>query len=256
MSHPFSVSTLRNCALNLAKFQRRDKQKAGGIPNPPHRADMIDGFSISAAYRRAYPGVGFALALVAGTSEQPDAPGFVAHKRKNLRRMRRRRELAEISARIGRYAEFFESFGQRCPLVQHLQRTVDSGFPRYSLMVDAHFMAEMCAGILVAVTDYDRFDGDLLLDVAREGETCIGMGNRLFTTRAGEIVLRDEKEIVCVLCQGADDKTRVSPETRNALFYAFGVPGIERSHLQAGLSLAADTMVLFGGGRVVFSEVF
>ena len=28
-------------------------------------------------------------------------------------------------------------------------------------MMDVHFMAEMCAGILVAVTDYNRFDGAL-----------------------------------------------------------------------------------------------
>ncbi|MBW1864696.1 MAG: hypothetical protein JRI64_03440, partial [Deltaproteobacteria bacterium] len=87
--------------------------------------------------------------------------------------------------------------------------TVNSGFPQYSLLVDAHFMAEMCAGILVAVTDFDRFDGNLTLDVALEGEICAGMGNREFILKENEIVLRDEKDIVCVLCQGADQKTRL-----------------------------------------------
>jgi DNA/RNA-binding domain of Phe-tRNA-synthetase-like protein len=117
-------------------------------------------------------------------------------------------------------------------------------------------MAEMCAGILVAVTDYKRFDGDLILDVADDGEACAGMGGRDFITREGEIVLRDEKEIVCVLCQGADEKTRVNQETVDVLFYAYAVPGIEGQFLKQGLQIAADTLVKFGAGRVEYIDVY
>jgi len=216
----------------------------------------MDGFSISDAYRRLYPDVGFGLVLIEATTELADAPGFNPYKRQKLRRMRRRRNLEDITTRIHAYRDFFQTFDQPCPLVNHLQRTIDSGFPRYSLLVDAHFMAEMCAGILVAVTDDDRFDGALSLDVAEDGETCRGMGGRLFTTRRGEIILRDEKEIVCVLCQGADEKTRVQSDTRNVLFYAFGVPGIDRQYLMNGLTVAADTVTEFGGGKVAFREVY
>ena len=123
-------------------------------------------------------------------------------------------------------------------------------------MVDAHFMAEMCAGILVAVTDYDRFDGSLTLDITDEGETCRRMGGQEIMTKKGEIVLRDEKEIVCVLCQGADEKTRVKEETRNVLFYAYAVPGIEEHYLKEGLNVAAEVMVEFGKGTLKFLEVF
>ena len=217
---------------------------------------MIDGFSLSEAYRRQYADVGFGLVMIKATTEQIDAAGFNQYKRKKLRSMRRRQNLEDITTRINTYKDFFEAYQQPCPLVSHLQRTINSGFPRYSLLVDAHFMAEMCAGILVAVTDYDRFEGSLKLDVAGAGETCRGMGERLFTTRKGEIVLRDDKEIVCVLCQGADEKTRVQPETRNVLFYAFGVPGIEKQYLRDGLTVAAETVVAFGGGEVAFFEIF
>jgi len=120
--------------------------------------------------------------------------------------MRRRETLKDITERIETYDRFFGGFSFDCPLPKHLKRTVNSGFPRYNLMVDAHFMAEMCAGILVAVTDFDRFEGALVLDLAEEGEICRGMGGQEFRTKEDEIVLRDEKEIVCVLCQGADEK--------------------------------------------------
>jgi len=211
---------------------------------------------MSQSYLNQYPGVGFGLTLISGCRDAANPPGFDQYKRKLLRKMRKREILAQITDRIEIYNRFFQSFGLDCPLPKHLKRTVNSGFPRYSLYVDAHFMAEMCAGILVAVTDYKRFNGNLTLDVSAEGEMCAGMGGREFVTREGEIVLRDEKDIVCVLCQGADEKTRVGEETANVLFYAYAVPGIEGQYLKQGLTIAADTLVEFGGGEIEFIEVF
>jgi DNA/RNA-binding domain of Phe-tRNA-synthetase-like protein len=170
--------------------------------------------------------------------------------------MRKRENLAEISERIQVYDLFSQSFGYECPLPHHLKRTIHSGFPRYNLMVDAHFMAEMCAGILVAVTDCDRIEGKLTLDVARGGETSAGMGGRQFTIKEGEIVLRDEKDIICVLCQGADEKTRVKDDTRNVLFYSYAVPGIDGIYLKEGLTIATEIMAQFGGGTINGLDVF
>ena len=218
-------------------------------------AAWID-FSISSAYEARYPGVAFGLTLISGCRPLTGSEAFDQYKRGLLRKMRKRETLASISGRIDIYDRFFQGFGFECPLPQHLKRTINSGFPRYNLMVDAHFLAEMCAGILVAVTDFDRIEGKLTLDVAHEGETCAGMGGRRFLTKEGEIVLRDEKEIVCVLCQGADEKTRVADDTRNVLFYSYAVPGIDALHLKEGLTVAAETMAQFGGGRIEGIEVF
>ena len=211
---------------------------------------------MSHKYVAAYPDLGFGLTWISGCRDAENPPGFDQYKRKLLRKMRKRETLAQISERIETYAGFFQQFGFGCPLTKHLKRTINSGFPRYSLFVDAHFMAEMCAGILVAVTDLNKFEGNLTLDVADENETCAGMGGREFVTKKGEIVLRDDKEIVCVLCQGADEKTRVNPATENVLFYAYAVPGIDRSHLKKGLTMAADVMVEFGGGNIEYLDIY
>jgi DNA/RNA-binding domain of Phe-tRNA-synthetase-like protein len=213
-------------------------------------------FTISPAYEAKYPGVAFGLTLISGCKPLTDAAGFDQYRRNLLRKMRKRETLAEITRRIDTYDRFFQSFGFECPLPKHLTRTINSGFPRYNLMVDAHFMAEMCTGILVAVTDYDRIEGKLTLDVAREGETSAGMGGRQFVMKEGEIVLRDEKDIICVLCQGADEKTKVKDDTGNVLFYAYAVPGIDAIYLREGLTIAGETMAQFGGGTIEGLEVF
>jgi DNA/RNA-binding domain of Phe-tRNA-synthetase-like protein len=211
--------------------------------------------SKSSSFRTRYPDVPFGLTLITGCTNHLNPPGFDHYKRKLLRKMRRRGTLENIQERIEAYDRFFRSFDQECPLPNHLKRTINSGFPRYNIMVDAHFMAEMCAGILVAVTDYRRFDGALTLDLAKEGELCLGMGGREMRTAEGEIVFRDEKEIVCVLCQGADEKTRVREDTRDVLFYAYGIPGIDKGFLEAGLTVAAETMTEYGGGTLQAIEV-
>jgi len=218
-------------------------------------AAWID-FSISPVYQIRYPGVAFGLTLISECNPLTDSSGYDQYTRRLLRKMRKREILAGISQRINIYDRFFQSFGFDCPLPQHLKRTIHSGFPRYNLRVDAHFMAEMCAGILVAVTDYDRIEGTLMLDVARAGETSAGMGGRRFTTKEGEIVLRDGKDIICVLCQGADEKTKVRDDTRNILFYSYAVPGIDGLYLNEGLTIAAETMTRFGGGTIKGLEVF
>jgi len=207
-------------------------------------------FSISAKYQECYPGLGFGLTLISTCRNPVNPPGFDEYKRTLLRKMRKRETLALITERINGYDHFFKEFGYECPLTKHLKRTINSGFPRYNLMVDTHFMSEMCAGILVAVTDFDCFDGALTLDIAPEGEICRGMGGREFITKKDEIVLRDEEDIVCVLAQGADEKTRVNENTRRVLFYAYAVPGIEARYLKEGLALAAETMARFGGGLI------
>jgi DNA/RNA-binding domain of Phe-tRNA-synthetase-like protein len=207
-------------------------------------------FSKSDGYEQAYPGVHFGLTLIKGCQNFENPGGFDAHKRKLLRKMRRRETLKRITDRINDYNLFFAGFGFPCPLPGHLKRTINSGFPRYNLMVDAHFMAEMCAGILVAVTDYDRFEGALTLDVAEEGEDFVGMGQREMSTKDREIVLRDEQGIVCILCQGADEKTRVSENTGNVLFYGYGIPGVDAEFIKDGLTIAAETMAEFGNGTV------
>ena len=63
-------------------------------------------------------------------------------------------------------------------------------------------------------------------------------------------MLRDEKDIVCVLCQGADQKTRVSETMTHVLFYTYAVPGIDNAYLKEGLTIAAETVVAFGGVRL------
>jgi DNA/RNA-binding domain of Phe-tRNA-synthetase-like protein len=91
------------------------------------------------------------------------------------------------------------------------------GFPIVNLYIDTHIIAEMCHGILMAIQDLDRFNGKWKLDMANEGETFQGVSARMILCKEDEIVLRDEKEIVCSLFQGPDFRTKVDQSSKNVV---------------------------------------
>ena len=130
------------------------------------------------------------------------------------------------------------------------------GFPIVNLYIDAHIIAEMCQGILMAIQDLDRFRGAWTLDLAREGETFQGVSGRAMTCKDGEIVLRDEEGIVCSLFQGPDSKTKVDPESKNIAVYVFIAPGIEEIPVSDGLLLVLEMLDNFGHGKDPWQQVF
>jgi DNA/RNA-binding domain of Phe-tRNA-synthetase-like protein len=130
------------------------------------------------------------------------------------------------------------------------------GFPIVNFYIDTHIMAEMCHGILMAIQDMDRFDGQWRLDLAQEGETFEGVSGRMFICKEEEIVLRDEKEIVCSLFQGPDSRTKIDESSKNIVVYVFTAPGIQGEHVSDGIQLALEILQQLGGGKDPWQKVF
>ena len=170
--------------------------------------------------------------------------------------MRRRATLAQIEERINLYDQFFKDWGYPCPLPSHFKRVIEMGFPIVNLYIDTHIMAEMCHGILMAIQDLDHFHGEWKLDLANEGETFQGVSGRTIRCKEEEIVLRDEKNIVCSLFQGPDFKTKIDESSKNIVVYVFTAPGIQEEQVSDGLRLAIEILGKFGKGKESWSKIF
>jgi DNA/RNA-binding domain of Phe-tRNA-synthetase-like protein len=212
--------------------------------------------TITDAYRHRFPELSFGIGTVQGCTYFEKSEALKLYKRDLLRKMRRRANLAQIEERIHLYDQFFKEWGYPCPLPGHFKRAVDMGFPIVNLYIDTHIMAEMCHGILMAIQDLDRFHGEWRLDLAQEGETFEGVSGRMLHCKDEEIVLRDEKEIVCSLFQGPDSRTKVDPSSKNIVVYVFTAPGIEEEHVANGLQLALEILQKFGKGTDPWWKVF
>jgi len=212
--------------------------------------------TITEAYHRRFPELPFGIGTVQDCTYFEKNESFKIYKRDLLRKMRRRANLAQIEERVHLYDQFFKEWGYSCPLPGHLKRTIDMGFPIANLYIDTHIMAEMCHGILMAIQDLDRFDGQWRLDLAQEGETFEGVSGRMLICKEKEIVLRDEKEIVCSLFQGPDSRTKIDESSKNIVVYVFTAPGIQGEHVSKGIQLALEILQQLGGGKDPWWKVF
>jgi len=212
--------------------------------------------TITDKYRQRFPTLSFGIGTIQDCAYFEKTEAFKLYKRELLRKMRRRANLAQIEERINRYDEFFKEWGYSCPLPGHLKRTVEMGFPIVNLYIDTHIMAEMDHGILMAIQDLDRFQGEWRLDLAKEGETFQGVADRVIRCKEKEIVLRDEAGIVCSLFQGPDYRTKVDAESKKIVVYVFTAPGIQEEYVAKGLQLALDILGEFGKGKDPWWKVF
>jgi DNA/RNA-binding domain of Phe-tRNA-synthetase-like protein len=212
--------------------------------------------TITETYHHRFPDLPFGIGTVQDCTYFEKSESFKIYKRDLLRKMRRRANLAQIEERVHLYDQFFKEWGYPCPLPGHLKRTIDMGFPIVNLYIDAHIMAEMCHGILMAIQDLDRFDGQWRLDLAQEGETFEGVSGRMLICKENEIVLRDEKEIVCSLFQGPDSRTKIDESSKNIVVYVFTAPGIQGEHVSDGIQLALEILQQLGGGKDPWQKVF
>ena len=212
--------------------------------------------TITDAYRKRFPHLAFGIGTVQSCTYFEKSESFKLYKRELLRKMRRKANLVQLEERINHYDQFFKEWGYLCPLPGHFKRTIEMGFPIINLYIDTHIIAEMCHGILMAIQDLDRFQGEWKLDLAQEGETFQGVSGKMIRCKEDEIVLRDKEGMVCSLFQGPDFKTRVEPGSKNIVIYIFTAPGIQEEPVSDALRLALELLEKFGYGKEVWSKIF
>ncbi|MBS3906914.1 MAG: hypothetical protein KGZ49_07745 [Syntrophaceae bacterium] len=212
--------------------------------------------TITDAYCQRFPELSFGIGTIQDCVYFEKSEAFKLYKRDLLRKMKRRTNLAQIEERVNVYDKFFNDWEYPCPLPGHLKRTVEMGFPIHNLYIDTHIIAEMSHGILMAIQDLDRFEGPWRLDLAHEGETFQAVSSKMIICKKDEIVLRDEKEIVCSLFQGPDFKTKIDSSSKNIVVYVFTAPGIEEENVSNGIQLAIEILEKFGGGKNPWWKVF
>ncbi len=212
--------------------------------------------TITDAYRHRFPNLAFGIGTIQGCTYFEKSEAFKLYKRDLLRKMKRRVHLAQLEERINLYDQFFKDWGYPCPLPGHFKKVINMGFPIVNLYIDTHIIAEMCHGILMAIQDLDRFQGEWRLDLAKEGETFEGVSGRMIRCKEEEIVLRDETGVVCSLFQGPDSRTKIDASSKNIVVYVFTAPGIQEEQVANGIHLALDLLEKFGYGKDPWWKVF
>ncbi len=143
-------------------------------------------------------------------------------------------QTSTVPRRIQAFDTFFAENGFRSPLGPQFEMVRRKGLPSGSALVQALLMAEMSTGLLMGAQDAAAIQGELVYDLAVDGESFKGMRGTV-QCREGEIVLRDGESAIASLFQGPDQRTRLTKSTKDVIFFVFAVPGIDREQIQEGL---------------------
>ena len=152
-----------------------------------------------------------------------------------------------IQQRIARYRDFFARNDFVCPLPGKFARTFQKGFSKINPLVDALLICEMSVGVLMGVQDLDKIEGALCYDIARGDKVFPGFRSEI-ECKPGEIILRDQIDIIATYFQGPDKRTSITASTSNVIFFAFAVTGIDRSDMKLALQTAVDLLRPAAGG--------
>jgi len=94
-------------------------------------------------------------------------------------------------------------------------------FPQVSTLVDCMFIVEVKKRILTSGHDLDLIQGDLTFDASDGGEQYIKLNGREQVLKENDVILRDEQGILATVLYGPAERTSITSETRNALYFAW-----------------------------------
>jgi DNA/RNA-binding domain of Phe-tRNA-synthetase-like protein len=203
----------------------------------------------SFAWRHAYAGAHVGALLLDDVRNTAPEPALVAALSSIEGELRARFGAADRATllaqpRLAAYQRYYRAFGQTYHVLRQVESVALKGRPLSSPgggLVSAMFGAELESGLLTAGHDADALEGDLLVDCAREGDRFVAIGGGERTARPGDMLIRDGRGIISAVLDGPDERTRLGPATRRALFVTYAPEGIEatavRTHLErlAGL---------------------
>ena len=167
---------------------------------------------------------------------------------------RLREEFAEFSRAdflnlevLKAYRNYYKQFGQTYHVQLQLESVVHKGksLPNVSPLVDANFAAELETLVLTAGHDADLLESPLIIDATQGGEAFVQMNGAEKSLKPNDMMMADEKGIICTIIYGQDERTPISPATRRALYVAYAPSGVPVAMVRRQLEAIRENILLF-----------
>lgn len=200
-------------------------------------------FQISDSWKNIYPQAHAGVLVMRGVINPPHHAGLELQKTM-LEEQIRARFAGQERPQIGQnpVLQAYEAYYKQFKKTYHVQLQLESmllkgkSIPSVAALVEAMFMAEMDDLLLTAGHDLDTLQLPITLEVARGSEQYITLRGLEQTLKTGDMFMRDGAGIISSIIYGPDQRTQISPRTKNVIFTVYAPTGIEtlavESHLQ------------------------
>ena len=185
-----------------------------------------------------------------------------AHKRRIEARQRERlagfsrSELLALDV-LKAYKRYYKKFNKTYHVLLQLESIVHKGknLPNVNPLVDANFTAEIETLLLTAGHDADRLKGPVTIGVSKGSETFVQMNGSPKDLKAGDMIMADQKGVVCTVIYGQDRRTPITPQTRRALYVTYVPAGIDRGIVEHHNATIKANVRLFAPTAEILYEI-
>lgn len=206
---------------------------------------------VSEEWKAAYPGATAGLLVMRGLCNPARHPALEARRMQVEEALRGRfggMERAQLvaTAPLDAYSVYFKRFRKTYPVQLQLESIVfkDRHIPNFSALVTAMFTAELKNQLLTAGHDFDSLQLPVTLRVADGTESFTLITGAEQGLKAGDMYMSDTAGIISVVVYGPDERTCITPDTRNAVFTVYAPPGVDPAAVQAHLKDIQDNVLL------------
>jgi DNA/RNA-binding domain of Phe-tRNA-synthetase-like protein len=215
-------------------------------------------------WRTTYPGASVGILLMDRVENPPDCPALASYVHDLEHELRERwagatradlTRLPELEA----YRSYYRRFGKTYHVQLQLESVALKGKPLRSngSLVLAMFAAELRNRLLTAGHDRASVEGDIAVAVATGGEPYVGIGGRSLMLHEGDMYVRDDMSVLSSVIDGPDDRTQITPTTRQVVFCVYAPAGIQPDAVERHLDdLAGNARLIAPDATVVQQQVF
>jgi DNA/RNA-binding domain of Phe-tRNA-synthetase-like protein len=208
--------------------------------------------NVSEEWRNNFPGSHIGILLIGNIDNSKRATPLDERKKEIETRVREkyagysRDDLLKLDT-LAAYRKYYKKFDKTYHVQLQLESVVhkQKSLPNVSPLVDACFASEMDTFLLTAGHDADLLEGAISIDVTSGTDSFTQMNGKPKTLKAGDMMMKDEKGVVCTIIYGQDQRTPISPKTKRALYVAYVPDGITRDAVVLHLDSIKDNVLLF-----------
>ena len=209
-------------------------------------------FEVTPAWKTTYPEALAGVLAMRGVSNPPHHPALETKKAALEEELRARyagQDRATIASHpvLRAYDAYYRQFKKTYHIQLQLESIVLKGksIPSVAALAEAMFMTEMRDLLLTAGHDLDTLHLPLTLDVATGAEQYILLRGDEQTLKPGDMMIRDQVGVISSIIYGPDQRTQITPSTRNVVFTAYAPPGIEEQTVAGHLQHIQQNVMVF-----------
>ncbi|MBI2955081.1 MAG: hypothetical protein HYY30_12250 [Chloroflexi bacterium] len=221
-------------------------------------------FVVSESWKAAYSGAVVGVLVMRHVANPDHHPALNSLKDELEAELRSRfadSDAAAVAAleTIKAYEAYYKRFKKTYHVRLQLESVAFKGksIPRVAALVEAMFMAELKNQLLTAGHDLDALQTSVRVDIANGGERYVLLNGQEQALKPDDMMMADGLGVISSVIYGPDGRTRITANTRNALFAVYAPPGIDeqtvRHHLE---DIQANVLVVAPKAETTLLKVF